>query len=113
MAEKSTNYTEAQEQALRVGYSPSASEEEREAQIEILAESLGKNVKSIRAKLVHLGLYVPKAKAPAGKAAETKAAIVEQIAQLCGVNSETVESLEKATKKALTVLRQSLTKTEA
>ena len=104
---KAENYTEAQVKALREGYDPEASEEVREAQMQTLSDELGKNVKSIRAKLVHLKLYVKKVyKTKTGKTTETKETIVKQIAELAGVDADaSLSGLEKATKNCLILLR--------
>ena len=66
-----------------------------------LADELGKSPASIRAKLTREGIYVPKAKAPAGKASVTKAQLVTAIAAEMNVDEDVVGSLEKATKVAL------------
>ena len=101
MTAKVVNYTPAMVARLHEGYDGSAPEDVRDAQIAELAAELGKSAASIRAKLTHEGIYVPKAKAPAGKASVKKAVIVAAIAELLGVHVEAVESLEKANKAAL------------
>lgn len=89
-------------------YDPQADESAREAQIAALSGELGKNVQSIRAKLTSEGLYVPKAKAPAGKNTVRKAALVAAIAAKLGVAEDMVESLEKANKNALALIFKAL-----
>lgn len=101
MTAKVVNYTDEMVARLHEVYQPDASEADREAQIVALSDELGKNIQSIRAKLTSEGVYVPKAKAPAGKNTVRKAVLVAAIAEKLGVHVETVESLEKANKVAL------------
>ena len=101
MTEKTVNYTEAQVAALAAGYDGSADEATRKAQIVALSDELGKNLASVRAKLTHMGIYVPNAKAPAGKAVVRKATLVQAIADQLEVDVDVVGSLEKATKNTL------------
>ena len=109
MAEKQVNYTPVQTGEMVAAYQEATTEEARESVISEFAEKFGKNVKSVRAKLVREGVYVKKAyKSKAGVTPERKAAIVEDIASALGVASEVVESLEKATKPTLTLLRGTL-----
>lgn len=69
------------------------------------AEKFHKSTKSIVAKLTREGVYVKKAYATkTGEAVISKADLVAQLAELTGEPVETMESLEKATKKALQVL---------
>lgn len=109
MAEKTPNYTDAQASELVEAYSAATNEGERETVVATFSEKFGKNVKSIRAKLVREGVYVKKTyKAKTGETPERKAAIVSDIARTLGVNAEVVESLEKATKPTLNLLRGTL-----
>ena len=101
MTDKTVNYTDEMVARLHEGYDGSADEAARDAQIVALGDELGKNVASIRAKLTREGIYVPKAKAPAGKAVVRKAQIVQLIADELGVDVDVVGSLEKATKNTL------------
>lgn len=111
MAEKKVNYTEAMTAELVEAYTAADSEDAREAVIHEKAEAFGKNVKSVRSKLVREKVYVKKTyKAKDGNPTERKAAIVEDIASALGVASEVVESLEKATKPALNLVRGTLQK---
>lgn len=108
MAEKKApNYTDEMVARMHEVYVPEDSEESREAAIVQLAEEFGKNVKSIRAKLVREGLYVKKEyKTKAGGKAETKETIVQGIADILGVDADTsLSGLEKATKNCLLFLR--------
>jgi len=101
MTDKVVNYTDEMVARLHEGYDGAADEAVRDAQVAQLAEELGKSPASIRAKLTREGLYVPKAKAPAGKASVTKAELVTQIAEALGEDEDVIGSLEKATKVAL------------
>jgi response regulator RpfG family c-di-GMP phosphodiesterase len=109
MAEKTVNYTPEMTAELVEAYQAADSEESREAVIVEKAEKFGKNTKSIRAKLVRCQVYVKKEyKTKTGAPTERKAAIVSDIAATLGVSVEVVESLEKATKPALNLLRGTL-----
>ena len=101
MTEKTVNYTDEMVARLHEVYDGDAAEEVRDAQVAQLADELGKSPASIRAKLTREGLYVPKAKAPAGKASVTKAQLVTAIAAEMNVDEDVIGSLEKATKVAL------------
>jgi hypothetical protein len=101
MAEKTVNYSDEAVARLQEVYDGGSSVEERDVQIAQLAEELGKSAPSIRAKLTHLGVYVPKNEVPAGKGGPTKAVIVTAIADALEVQEEVIESLEKANKQTL------------
>ncbi len=105
----SENYTKEMVQKLRIGYNPKADEETRDEQIAELAQELGRTPASVRAKLVRLQLYVAKEKkSKDGSKAETKDKIVEDIARSLGVGSAVVDSLTKATKKSLKLIRDNI-----
>jgi hypothetical protein len=108
MADKTVNYTQAQESEMTERYEAANDEAEREKVVKEIAEDFGKTVRSVRAKLVRLGVYVAKTKAPAGKAKETKETIVSDIARTLGVNVEQLNGLEKANKAGLTLIRGTL-----
>ena len=109
MATKKVNYTAEQTAELVAAYEAADSQEQRETVVSEFAESFGKAKQSIRAKLVSEGVYVAKEyKTKKGDKPESKAAIVADIAREMGVNEETVESLEKANKAALTLVRGTL-----
>ena len=108
MADKVVNYTDEMVARLHAVYDGEASEAERDAQIVALSEELGRSPASIRAKLTHEGIYVPKAKAPAGKAVVRKATLVAAIAAKLDVAEEVMESLEKANKNVLLRLYNAL-----
>jgi len=101
MTENTVTYTDEMVARLHEVYDGDAAEEVRDAQVAQLADELGKSPASIRAKLTREGIYVPKAKAPAGKASVTKAQLVTAIAAEMNVDEDVVGSLEKATKVAL------------
>lgn len=101
MADNTPNYTDSMVEKLHAGYTPDAEETVRTAQVSALALDLGRNVRSIIAKLTREGLYVPKAKVPAGKAPVRKAQLVQLIADQLSVDVDVIGSLEKATKNTL------------
>jgi hypothetical protein len=98
--EVTKNYTEAQEaEMLALGSIDNVVAMQ-------LAEKFGKNVASIRAKAVRLGVYQAKERvSKSGAAIERKEAIVAEIASLVGKN---MEGLEKAPKQALVAIRAAL-----
>jgi hypothetical protein len=101
MAKETTpNYTPEQEQAmLAVGTIDNAKALE-------LAAKFGKDVKSVRAKAVRMGIYQAKAKvSKTGGPVESKEKIAADIATLVGKN---MEGLEKAPKTALQAIRAAL-----
>jgi hypothetical protein len=95
---KAVNYTAQQVEVLVEGYKAGES-------IEVLAEKIGKSVRSAVAKLSREGVYVAKAKT-AAEGRVTKADLIEKIAAKFGVESEKLDSLEKATKEALQLLAE-------
>lgn len=96
MTETKTNYTEAQTLELvreyKAGVTP-----------EMLAEKLGKSVRSVVAKLSREGVYVAKTRAK-GVSRVRKAELVERLAQACNMHAEQFESLEKANHEVLEAL---------
>ena len=98
--EVTKNYTEAQEaEMIALGSIDNVVAMQ-------LAEKFGKNVASIRAKAVRLGVYQAKERvSKSGAAIERKEAIVAEIASLVGKN---MEGLEKAPKQALVAIRAAL-----
>jgi len=71
-----------------------------------LAEKFGKDVKSVRAKAVRMGIYQGKVRvSKTGGPIERKEAIAAEIAALVGAN---MEGLEKAPKQVLVALRAAL-----
>lgn len=94
------NYTEAQEaEMLAAGVIDNA------AALEFAAK-FGKDVRSIRAKAVRMGIYKAAEKvSKSGAPIERKEAIVAEISALVGKN---LEGLEKAPKQVLIALRSKL-----
>ena len=98
--EKVKNYTEAQEARLA-----SFASIDNELAMELAVE-LQKDVRSIRAKAVRMGLYVAKQKvSKTGGKIESKEAIVADIAAIVGRN---LDGLEKASKQSLVAIRAKL-----
>jgi hypothetical protein len=98
--ETAKNYTDAQEARL-AEFSVITSET-----AEMLAQEFGKDVKSVRAKAVRMGIYQGKTRvSKTGGPIERKEAIVAEIAALVGHN---MDGLEKAPKQALVALRSAL-----
>ena len=108
-AKKKVNYTDVQTAELVTAYQECDSAEAREDCVQEYAEAFGKSAQSIRAKLTSEGVYVAKTyKTKKGEKPESKGAIVKAIARVLGCPEETVESLEKANKKALQLIRGTL-----
>ena len=98
--EVTKNYTEAQEAELLA-----AGIIDNDAAIEFAAK-FGKDVRSVRAKAVRMGIYKAKEKvSKTGGKIESKEAIVKDIADLVGKN---LDGLEKAPKQVLVALRTQL-----
>lgn len=93
---KPQNYTAEQTAQLVQAYTQGET-------VEAIAQSLGKSVRSIVAKLSREGVYVAKTK-QAGAGRVTKAELVAKIAMATGAELEVLASLEKATHEALEVL---------
>lgn len=115
MTDKKVNYTQAQTDEMVERYEACGTGPENEAErlacVEAIAQDFGRNVKSVRQKLVREGVYIAKVyKSKSGEKPESKAAIVADIACALGVASESVGSLEKANKAALTLVRGTLAK---
>jgi hypothetical protein len=108
MTDKTPNYTDEMVARLHAVYDGEADEATRDEQVGELAEELGKSPASIRAKLTREGIYVPKNKAPAGKASVTKADLIAVIASKLGRDEDVVGSLEKANKVVLSMLVEAL-----
>ena len=109
MGTKKVNYTTAQTAELVAAYEAAEPDEARKDVVQEFADAFGKPLQSIRAKLVSEDVYIAKAyKTKKGEKPESKAAIVAGIATVLGVNQEAVESLEKANKAALNLVRTTL-----
>lgn len=98
--ETAPNYSEAQEaELLAAGTIDNAKALE-------FAAKFGKDVRSIRAKAVRMGIYKAAEKvSKTGGKIESKEKIVEEIAELVGKN---LDGLEKAPKLVLQILRSKL-----
>lgn len=108
MSATTVNYTDEMVARLREVYKPEDSEAAREEQIENLATELDRTVRSIRAKLTREGLYVAKAKAPAGKRVIRKDQLIMAIAAKLQVAEEELDSLSKANKAVLALIASRL-----
>ena len=94
------NYTEAQEAELAA-----AGLIDNELAIEFAAK-FGKDVRSVRAKAVRMGIYKAKEKvSKTGGKIESKEAIVADIAEIVG---KSLDGLEKASKQSLIAIRAKL-----
>ena len=98
--EVAKNYTEAQEAELAA-----AGMIDNELALEFAAK-FGKDVRSIRAKAVRMGIYKAKEKvSKTGGKIESKEAIVADIAAIVG---KSLDGLEKASKQSLIAIRAKL-----
>lgn len=95
MTDKVMNYTPEQVVELVQKYQQGTS-------VETLADSFGKSVRSIVAKLSREGVYQAKARTSANRV--TKLDMVTEIAQWVGCDQSEVASLEKASHEALSLL---------
>jgi hypothetical protein len=103
---KAPNYTEAQAEHLATEYALGQNDEERKQILENLSVETGRDVRSIRAKLVRMKVYIAKTYVPkTGGAVETKDKIVSSIAATMGVGEDQLAGLNKATKPTLNLLR--------
>jgi len=98
---KAPNYTKEAVARLHEVYDGDAPVDTRKAQVTQLADELGKNEASIRAKLTREGVYVPVGPAPKKGLGVTKAQLVTAIAAEMEADEDVIGSLEKATKVAL------------
>ena len=98
--EVAKNYTEAQEAELMA-----AGEIDNDLALEFAAK-FGKDVRSIRAKAVRMGIYKAKERvSKTGGKIESKEQIVADIASIVGKN---LDGLEKASKQSLIAIRAKL-----
>ena len=103
---KAPNYTDEQAAHMVEQYTACETDETRAACIDALSAETGRNVRSIRAKLVREGVYVAKAYvSKKGEKVERKGDIVQSIAKVLGVTEDQLGGLEKATKPALELIR--------
>lgn len=101
MTTKATNYTAEQTTELVNAYRAGET-------VEVLAERLNKSVRSVVAKLSREGAYVAKARVAGGRQA-TKAQMLEQVAELLGMDAGTLESFQKGDKAAIEALLGAVT----
>lgn len=111
MTTRKTVYTPEVTAQLTAEYQAAQSAEGRQAVMEAFAEKLEVKVASVRAKLVREEVYVKPERETKRKA--TKAELVTMLANEVGTQTEKLESLEKATAKALTVVLEALKAREA
>lgn len=93
---KVVNYTDAQAAQLANDYLA-------QVPVEKIAETTGRSVRSVIAKLVQMNVYVSPTKAK-GASAVTKLELISKIAQEVGLEPEVLASLQKADKAALQAL---------
>lgn len=93
--EKTATYTAEQTASAMESYAAGKT-------VEQIAETLGKSVRSVIAKLSREKVYVANPAPKVGRV--TKAMLVSAIAVKFGVTDESLESLEKASKEALEIL---------
>lgn len=110
MAEKKVVYTDEVVARMSEAYLAADSDESRATVVNDFADELGVPVQSVRAKLVNLQIYVAKERTTkTGEAIESKAQIVAEIAKALNQPEDVIDSLEKATKPVLKLLRAALT----
>jgi transposase-like protein len=95
---KTVNYTPEQTAAVVEAYKAGEA-------VEAIAEAFGRSTRSITAKLAREGVYVAKAK---NEGRVKKEVLVANIAKAIGVDEEVLDSLEKATAQALTLVAEAL-----
>jgi TRAP-type C4-dicarboxylate transport system substrate-binding protein len=101
MSENRVNWTEeATARAVEV-YESAQSDEARKEAVKALAKEFGRSEASVRMKLVSKKVYVKPEKASGSKARVRKAELVTQIAKALQIDEIELDSLEKATRKAL------------
>lgn len=109
MTDKKVVYTDEVVARMVETYTAAESDEARASVVQEFVDELGVKVQSVRAKLVNLGVYKAKSrKTKTGDPIEDKNAIVSDIAKLMQKNEERVESLAKATKPVLKMVRDAL-----
>ena len=95
MAEKTVNYTPEQTASMIQDYAAGVT-------VESLAESMGKTVRSVVAKLSREGVYKPKAYvSKTGAAVIKKDNVADELGVICSLSESETESLTKANKTAL------------
>ena len=95
MAEKTVNYTPEMTVQMLEQYAAGTS-------VETIAESFGKTVRSVVAKLSREGVYRKKEYVTkTGERPEAKESLADKIGALCGLSEGEIDSLTKANKTAL------------
>ena len=106
-ATKAANYTAQNVEFMVATYSAATDATQRTNAVAVIAQELGKNAKSVIAKLSREGVYVKATKVTkTGAKVETKAEVVAQIAEKLELDAESIKSLTNATKAALVALRE-------
>jgi response regulator RpfG family c-di-GMP phosphodiesterase len=102
---KTVNYTPENEARMVEIYGAADSDADRAAAVETLAKELSKPVRSVRAKLSRMGVYVkPTRTDKTGKPVVKKDAVATQIGETLGLGEADTDSLAKANKRALTAI---------
>jgi hypothetical protein len=96
MTDKTVNYTPEQTATVISLYTTGNS-------VEMIAEQMGKSVRSIVAKLSREGVYIPKTPAK-GQGRVTKADLINRIAKKFDIDPLAIASLEKVTMQGLEIL---------
>jgi len=100
--EKAPNYTNEQTAELVAAYVAVKTPEERSEVVETFANKLGKSTRSIVSKLSRESVYIKKTyQTKTGAKAVTKSKLVQDIAAAMGLNEESLNGMENATKGAL------------
>jgi hypothetical protein len=73
---------------MQATYLPESLESERDSQMDQIAEKLGKTVASVRSKLSHMSMYVPKIAAAKKGKRSTKADVLTRIAAVAGLKND-------------------------
>jgi hypothetical protein len=95
MAEKTVNYTPEQTASMLADYAGGVT-------VEIIAQGLGKTVRSVVAKLSREGVYKRKEyTTKTGEAPVAKEYLADQVGALVGLSEGEIDSLTKANKTAL------------
>lgn len=109
MTTKTENYTVEMTASLVEAYKNATTAEDRAAVVSHFAETFGKTVNSIRAKLTREKVYVAKAYVNKnGEKPIKKDEIVGKIAAAIGLTAEACDSLEKVNKNVLVAIAKAL-----
>ncbi len=93
---KLVSYTPEVEEQIKAVYTAADTSEARDAAVEELARMLGKSVRMIAGKLVHMGIYISKTKRASASARVTKAVLVNKIAARMGFDEAQAKSLSSS-----------------